>query len=150
MELISTRTKLNTEHICHSVNYILNQYAISWHIRWCVAMIERKGTGVCEMTVKHTRVCYWIAQPMKPGVQSSNTSWVCFTVILHIPSPPRNNGACVMIFYITQIPNNDIGQNLIRWYICKYIYLCWVWNIFTNYFKCTEQTTMRPWISWIK
>ena len=34
--------------------------------------------GVCEMTVKHTRLCHWIARPAKPGctspvVQSSKT-----------------------------------------------------------------------------
>ena len=39
--------------------------------------------GVCEMTVKRTRLCYWIARPAKPGVQSSNTSQVRFTVISH-------------------------------------------------------------------
>ena len=32
------------------------------------------------MTVKRTRLCYWIA---RPGVQSSNTSRVRFTVISH-------------------------------------------------------------------
>ena len=37
------------------------------------------------MTVKRTRLCYWIARPAKPGVQSSNISRVCFTVISHTP-----------------------------------------------------------------
>ena len=37
------------------------------------------------MTVKHTRLCYWIARPVKPGVQSSNTSRVRFTVISQTP-----------------------------------------------------------------
>ena len=37
------------------------------------------------MTVKCTRLCYWIARPAKPGVQSSNISRVCFTVISHTP-----------------------------------------------------------------
>ena len=37
------------------------------------------------MTVKRTRLCYWIARPAKPGVQSSNISRVCFTVISHAP-----------------------------------------------------------------
>ena len=41
--------------------------------------------GVCEMTVKRTRLCYWIALPAKPGVQSSNIRRVCFTVISHTP-----------------------------------------------------------------
>ena len=39
--------------------------------------------GVYEMTVKRTRLCYWIARPVKSGVQSSNTSQVRFTIILH-------------------------------------------------------------------
>ena len=39
-------------------------------------LLKRERTGVCEMTVKRTRLCYWIARPAKPGVQSSNTSWV--------------------------------------------------------------------------
>ena len=37
------------------------------------------------MTVKRTRLCYWIARLAKPGVQSSNISRVCFTVISHTP-----------------------------------------------------------------
>ena len=41
------------------------------------------------MTVKRTRLCYWIARPAKPGVQSSNTSWVHFTVISHTPVRSR-------------------------------------------------------------
>ena len=45
--------------------------------------------GVCEMTVKRTRLCYWIARPAKPWVQSSNTSRVRFTVILHTPMRSR-------------------------------------------------------------
>ena len=40
---------------------------------------------VREMTVKRKRLCYWIARPAKPGVQSSNTSRVRFTVISHTP-----------------------------------------------------------------
>ena len=38
------------------------------------------------MTVKYTRLCYWTA---KPGVQSSNTSRVRFTVISHTPGRSR-------------------------------------------------------------
>ena len=45
--------------------------------------------SVCEMTVKRTRLCYWIARPTKPGVQSSNTSRVRFTVISHTPMRSR-------------------------------------------------------------
>ena len=45
--------------------------------------LYRERTGVCEMTVKRTRLCYWIARPAKPGVQSSNTSRVRFTVNSH-------------------------------------------------------------------
>ena len=41
------------------------------------------------MTVKRTRLWYWIARPAKPGVQSTNTSRVCFTVISHTPVPSR-------------------------------------------------------------
>ena len=41
------------------------------------------------MTVKRTRLCYWIARPAKPGVQSSNTSRVRFTVISHTPVRSR-------------------------------------------------------------
>ena len=37
------------------------------------------------MTVKRTRLCYWIAGLAKPGAQSSNISRVCFTVISHTP-----------------------------------------------------------------
>ena len=36
-----------------------------------------------EMTVKRTRLCYWIARPAKPLEQSSNTSRVRYTVISH-------------------------------------------------------------------
>ena len=52
-------------------------------------LIERERTGVCEMTVKRTRLCYWIARLAKPGVQSSNTSRVRFTVISHTPVRSR-------------------------------------------------------------
>ena len=44
---------------------------------------------VREMTVKRKRLCDWIARPAKPGVQSSNTSRVRFTVISHTPMPYR-------------------------------------------------------------
>ena len=45
--------------------------------------LKRERTGVCKMTVKRTKLCYWITRPAKPGVQSSNTSRVRFTVITH-------------------------------------------------------------------
>ena len=45
--------------------------------------------GVCKMTVKLTRLCYWIAQPAKSVVHSSNTSRVLFPVILHTPMRSR-------------------------------------------------------------
>ena len=54
----------------------------------CV-IIQREHMDVCEMTVKRTRLCYWIARPAKPGVQSSNTSRVRFTVISHTPMRSR-------------------------------------------------------------
>ena len=41
------------------------------------------------MPVKRTRLCYWIARPAKPGVQSSNTSRVRFTGISHTPMRSR-------------------------------------------------------------
>ena len=41
------------------------------------------------MTVKRTRLCYWIARPAKPVVQSSNTSRMRFTVISHTPVRSR-------------------------------------------------------------
>ena len=41
------------------------------------------------MTVKRTRLCYWIERPAKPGVQSSNSSRVRFTVISHTPTRSR-------------------------------------------------------------
>ena len=44
---------------------------------------------VCEMTVNRTRLCYWIARLAKPGVQSSNTCRVRFTVISHTPVRSR-------------------------------------------------------------
>ena len=46
-------------------------------------------TGVCEMTVKRTRLCYWIARPTKPKVQSSYTRRVRFTVISYTPVRSR-------------------------------------------------------------
>ena len=45
--------------------------------------------GVCEMTVKRTRLCDWIARPATPAVASSNTSRVRFTVISHKPMRSR-------------------------------------------------------------
>ena len=41
------------------------------------------------MTMKRTRLCYWIARPVKSGVQYSNTSRVRFTVISHTPLRSR-------------------------------------------------------------
>ena len=38
---------------------------------------------------ERARLCYWIARPAKPGVQSSNTSRVRFTVIMHTPMRSR-------------------------------------------------------------
>ena len=43
------------------------------------------------MTVKRTGLCYWIARTAKPGMQSSNFSWVRSTVISHIPVRSRFN-----------------------------------------------------------
>ena len=63
--------------------------------------------GVCEMTLKRTRLCYWIARSAKPGVQSNNTSRAHFAVIsytpgrsrfyhIHIVSKRNWGGACLM------------------------------------------------------
>ena len=48
------------------------------------------------MTVKCMRVCYWVAWPAKPEVQSSNTSRVHFTVFLHTPLRSRFNHIHIM------------------------------------------------------
>ena len=64
-------------------------------------------TGVCEMTVKRMRLCYWIARPAKPWAQSSNISRVCFTVIsrtavrsgfyhIHIVDRRNCDGSCLL------------------------------------------------------
>ena len=46
--------------------------------------LRRSCNPVTQSRVsKRTRLCYWIARPAKPGVQSSNTSRVRFTVISH-------------------------------------------------------------------
>ena len=55
----------------------------------CCDIIWRERMGVCEMTVKRTRLRYWIARPPKPGVQSNNTSRVRSTVISHTPMCSR-------------------------------------------------------------
>ena len=52
-------------------------------------ILQRECPGVCEMTVKRTRLCYWIARPVKPGVLSSNTNRARLTVILHTPGRYR-------------------------------------------------------------
>ena len=70
--------------------------------------------GVCKMTVKRARLCYWIARPAKPGVQSSNTSRVHFTVIY----------PCVLAF-ITHISCiNGIEMTLVWliWYTLRNIF----------------------------
>ena len=41
------------------------------------------------MTVKRKRLCYWIARPAKPRVQSSTTNRVRLTVISHTPMRSR-------------------------------------------------------------
>ena len=82
-------------HICITRPWWINSSSSNFIARThgCVLvcstplLARRHGTwnslGVCEMTVKRTRLCYWIARPAKPGVQSSNTSRVRFTVISH-------------------------------------------------------------------
>ena len=40
---------------------------------------KQEPTGACEMTVKRTRLCYWIARSAKSAVQTGNTNRVRFT-----------------------------------------------------------------------
>ena len=72
--------------------------------------------GVCEMTVKCTILCYWIARPVKPGVQSSNTSRVCFTVISHTPMRPHLNT------HILSINRIEMTFVCSIWYTLRYIF----------------------------
>ena len=71
--------------------------------------------GVSEMTVKRTRLCYWIARPAKPGVQSSNTSRVRFPVISHTP--------CVLAFitHILCINGIEMTPVWLIWYTLRNI-----------------------------
>ena len=69
------------------------------------------------MTVKCTRLCYWIARPAKPGVQSSNTSRVHFTVISHTPM-------CILAFitHILCINGIEITFVWLIQYTLRYIF----------------------------
>ena len=71
---------------------------------------------MCKITVKHTRLCYWIAQPAKPGMQSSNNSWVLCTVILH----PRAFSLLPHTFCIHRI---EMALVWWVWYTFNYIFL---------------------------
>ena len=64
-----------------------NTWPSNYHI--ISRFYSENARGGWEMPVKRIRLCYWIARPVKPGVQSSNTSRVRFTVISHTPVPPR-------------------------------------------------------------
>ena len=79
--------------------------------------------GVWDMTVKRTRLCYWIAGLAKPGVQSSNTIRVRFTVISHTPMHShfyhthimykRNwDGSCLvnLIYFVLHFSNSQFGE----------------------------------------
>ena len=85
--------------------------------------------GVCEMTVKRTRLWYWIACSAKPRVQSSNISRVCFTVMSHTPLYSR--------FYHTFITCiKGIEMALVGWilHIISYVFSCdqaALWMVFS-------------------
>ena len=49
----------------------------------------RENASMCAKRQWNARDCYWIARPAKPGVQSSNTSRVRFTVISNTPMRSR-------------------------------------------------------------
>ena len=70
---------------------------------------------VCEITMKCMRSCYWIAWPTKPGVQSSNTSQVHFTVISQSPVHSR------FITYTLCIHRTEMALVWWIWYAFSYI-----------------------------
>ena len=77
------------------------------------------------MTVKRTRLCYWIARPAKPGVQSSNTSRVRFTVISH--TPVRSRFYHIHIVYKRNWDGScliNLTQKVIRCYIFFKFAIC--------------------------
>ena len=112
-------------------------------IKPAVVRLSRERTGVRGMTVKRTKLCYWIAWPAKPGVQSSNTSQVRFTVISHTPGRSRFlhihtvskrnwEGACLM---------NLTQQSYLLFWIC-YVFYC-VAKSWCMLFKGRDMAT--PW-----
>ena len=128
--------KIGNKWTCKTLELFKNENQSSCERLW----IWQERMGVCEMTVKCTRLCYWIARPAKPRVQiqlhQSNDcmqqhyditqfeyilwrhtmhEWVInihYKIKLESPkgdsqtqsSPPRNNGACVII-----LKNSTIG-----------------------------------------
>ena len=85
--------------------------------------------GVCEMTVKRARLCYWIARPAKPEVQSSNTSRVRFTFISHTSMRSR--------FYHTYITYKRHWDDL-----CLFNLIYFVLHIFhiRNLLHCVDKS----------
>ena len=88
------------------------------------------------MTVKRTRLCYWIARPAKPGVQSNNTSLVRFTVISQTPVCSR--------FYHTHYvyKQNWDGSYLMNLTqnSCSYLHIFQICNLF----HCVESWWNMP------
>ena len=74
-----------------------------------------ENTRVCEMTVKCTRLCYWIARPAKPGVQSSYTSLVPFSLLFC-----THPSILTFITYIFCL--NGIEMELARWIWQSYLF----------------------------
>ena len=130
----------------------------------------------CEITVKRTRLCYWIARPGKPGVQSSNISRVRFTVISHTPGRSRFyhihivskrnwDGACLMnlthqscfFFNLLFVPLRcwilvkHVVLSDATWWRCCVRYSCYA-NAIVQHYDVTRfehvmwRTTMHEWV----
>ena len=79
-------------HVCSNLQW----NALDWWywIAWLA--------NVWELTVKSTKLCYWISRPAKrPGVQSSNTGWAHFTGNSS-PVVQSSNNVCVSLSIRTQ------------------------------------------------
>ena len=81
--------------------------------------------GVCEMTVKRTRLCYWIARPAKPGVQSSNTSRLRFT------------HPCVLAFITHMLCINGIEMTFV--WLIRYTFALHIFPI-RNLLHCVDES----------
>ena len=79
------------------------------------------------MTVKRMTLCCWIAWPAKPGVHSSNTSRVRFTVILH--TPVRSRIYHIHILYKQNWDGSwlmNLTQKVTRTYIFFKFAICYI------------------------